>query len=522
RAIAAASHLLAAAERELRTRQRALAGASARLSEAEAQHRAAREALALGEQQEAHVARRLQELAGQIEEQERLRDLAEAAERTIDETRVEIDADLGLVDRRLEDVRAALERHDQARAERLSARHAIELEVAEAEAELRAVEREIEHVSAADQTLDAARTERAAERTRLEQECERLEEEKQATAAEIETLNDALDAAQGELRARLEAARDIEERRTSLEVELKALRREHAETVERRHELQLARQEIEHERATLRAHVAETYDGETDIAALAARVPLAEDECALSLEKLATRLEEVRRKLANLGPVNMLALEEFEEESTRLEFLTRQRDDLVAARQQLEEAIRRINRTARELFVQTFDQVRANFDITFKTLFEGGHADVLLADPEDPLESPIEIVASPRGKRIATINLLSGGERALTALSLLFAIYRVKPSPFCILDEVDAPLDDANVSRFVNMIRHFSRETQFIVVTHNKRTMEAADYLYGITMEEPGVSALVSVSLERDESPAVQMDEVESGTRPARALAVAG
>ncbi|HET9581830.1 MAG TPA: chromosome segregation protein SMC [Gemmatimonadota bacterium] len=522
RSIAAASHLCTAAERELRARRLALAGATERLSDAEARHRAAREALALGEQQGAHVARRLQELAAQIEDQQRLRDTAEAAERTIEETRLEIEADLGMVDRRLEDIRAALERYDQSRAERLSARHAIELEVAEAEAELKAVDREIEHVSAAEQTLDAARTERSAERARLEQECERLEEEKHATAAEIETLNDALDGTQVGLRARLEAARDTEERRARFEAELKVLRREHAETVERRHQRQLARQEFEHERGTLRAHLAETYAGETDVTALAARVPLADGEQELDLEGLTVRLEEVRRKLANLGPVNMLALEEFEEESARLEFLTLQRDDLVAARRQLEEAIRVINRTARELFVRTFDQVRANFDATFKTLFEGGHADVLLADPEDPLESPIEIVASPRGKRIATINLLSGGERALTALSLLFAIYRVKPSPFCILDEVDAPLDDANVGRFVNMIRHFCGDTQFIVVTHNKRTMEAADYLYGVTMEEPGVSALVSVSLEREKVPAAEAGEPDSEARAERALVMAG
>jgi chromosome segregation protein len=522
RAIAAAAHLASAAERELRSRQRALSAATSRLSEAEARHRAAREALALGEQQEAHVARRLQELAVQIEEQERLRDVAEAAERAIEETRAEIDADLGLVDRRLEDVRGALERHDQARAERLSARHAIELEVAEAEAELKAVEREIEHVSAAEQALDAARTERGAERTRIDQECERLEEEKRATSAEIETLNDTLDETQGKLRMRLEAARENEARRAGFEAELKTLRKAHSEIIERRHEMQLSRQEIEHERGALRGHLAETYDGETDAIALAARIPLADDERELDLEELAMRLEEVRRKIANLGPVNMLALEEFEEESARLDFLTRQRDDLVAARRQLEEAIRLINRTARDLFVQTFDHVRANFDATFKTLFEGGHADVLLSDPEDPLESPIEIVASPRGKRIATINLLSGGERALTALSLLFAIYRVKPSPFCILDEVDAPLDDANVGRFVNMIRHFSQDTQFIVVTHNKRTMEAADYLYGVTMEEPGVSALVSVSLEREEPPAARTVEPGSEKRRARVLAVAG
>jgi chromosome segregation protein len=277
--------------------------------------------------------------------------------------------------------------------------------------------------------------------------------------------------------------------------------------------MQLSRQEIEHERGALRGHLAETYDGETDAIALAARIPLADDERELDLEELAMRLEEVRRKIANLGPVNMLALEEFEEESARLDFLTRQRDDLVAARRQLEEAIRLINRTARDLFVQTFDHVRANFDATFKTLFEGGHADVLLSDPDDPLESPIEIVASPRGKRIATINLLSGGERALTALSLLFAMYLVKPSPFCILDEVDAPLDDANIGRFLRMLQRFSDRTQFVVVTHNKRTMEAADWLYGVTMEEPGVSTIVSVDFEGRRTASRETDEPGAAPR---------
>ncbi|MGH7563662.1 MAG: hypothetical protein ACREK5_04475, partial [Gemmatimonadota bacterium] len=526
RAIAAAGHLAVAAESELRARQRALADATTRVSELEARHRAGREAEALGEQQAAQVARRLQELTAQIEEQERIRDLAESTERAIDETRLEIEAETERVMRRLEDVRVALERHDEARAQRLTARHAIELEVAEAEAELRAVEREIEHLAAGEQALDAARTERGAERSRLEAEIERLEEEKRSTAEEIEALNGELDRAQVELRSRLEGAREIEERRASFESELKKLRREHSEVVEQRHERQLARQQIDHERGTLLAHLAESYDGTTDLGPLTERHALSEKERELGLETLTTRLEEVRRKLANLGPVNMLALEEFEGESARLEFLAGQRDDLVNARRQLEEAIRRINRTARELFVETFESVRANFDATFKTLFEGGQAEILLADPEDPLESPIEIVASPRGKRIASINLLSGGERALTALSLLFAIYRVKPSPFCILDEVDAPLDDANVGRFLKMIRHFSQDTQFVVITHNKRTMEAADYLYGVTMEEPGVSSLVSVSLEpgTEGKPAedAAKAEPEAPEREPRALAIAG
>lgn len=525
RAIASAGHLAVLAKSELRSRQRALSEAVARMSELEARYRAAREAKALGEQQAAHVARRLQELAPQIEEQESARELAVSTARTIEETRLEIEAELERAASRLEDVRTAIERHEEARAEQMSARHAIELEVAEAEAELRAVEREIEHLAASEEALDGARTERAAERARVEAEIERLEEEKRATAEEIEALNNELDRAQAELRTRLEGGREIEERRTGLEAELKTLRKEHSEVVERRHERQLARQEIEHERGSLLAHLAENHDGMTDLEALTARHPLSEREEGLGLEELSTRLDEVRRKLANLGPVNMLALEEFEEESARLEFLTCQRDDLVAARRQLEEAIRRINRTARELFVETFESVRANFDATFKTLFEGGQADILLVDPEDPLESPIDIVASPRGKRIASINLLSGGERALTALSLLFAIYRVKPSPFCILDEVDAPLDDANVGRFLTMIRHFSQDTQFVVITHNKRTMEEADFLYGITMEEPGVSTLVSVSLEADavREPGEPRQEPEERPEPApRALAVAG
>jgi chromosome segregation protein len=192
----------------------------------------------------------------------------------------------------------------------------------------------------------------------------------------------------------------------------------------------------------------------------------------------------------------MLAVEEYEEEKHRLDFLSAQRADLVQARDDLQKAIREINRTARKLFVDTFDQVRVNFRETFQALFQGGESDVWLADPDDPLESPIEISASPRGKRTQRIHLLSGGERALTSLALLFAIYLVKPSPFCVLDEVDAPLDEANIGRFLGMLDRFKADTQFIVVTHNPRTMEAADWIYGVTMEEPGVSSVVGVQLD--------------------------
>jgi chromosome segregation protein len=197
-----------------------------------------------------------------------------------------------------------------------------------------------------------------------------------------------------------------------------------------------------------------------------------------------------------VGPVNMLAVEEHEEERRRLEFLLDQQQDLVASRDDLLAAIRQINRTAREVFVATFGTIRENFQRTFHALFEGGECDVRLADEDDPLESPIEIQASPRGKKTQRIHLLSGGERTLTALALLFAIYLVKPSPFCLLDEVDAPLDESNVGRFIHLLQEFKSDTQFVVITHNTRTMEAADWVYGITMEEAGVSSVVSVELE--------------------------
>ena len=207
-------------------------------------------------------------------------------------------------------------------------------------------------------------------------------------------------------------------------------------------------------------------------------------------------LDEMRKKLDEFGPVNMLAVSEHDEKKERFDFLTRQKQDLEEARESLTQAIRRINKEARRILGETFEQVRQNFKSTFMTLFDGGEADVFFVDSDDPLEANIKIVASPKGKKLHDISSLSSGERSLVALSLLFAVYLVKPSPFCVFDEVDAPLDDANVARFVKLLRSFTDHTQFIVITHNKKTMEAADNLYGVTMEEPGVSRLISVHLD--------------------------
>ena len=212
-------------------------------------------------------------------------------------------------------------------------------------------------------------------------------------------------------------------------------------------------------------------------------------------ERRADRISELRRAMQLMGSLNFLAEEEYRASRERLDFHRQQVNDLRTARADLLEAIARINETAGKMFEETFALVQANFLTTFDKLFPGGEAS-LSKTGDDPLEGEIEIAARPRGKKLESIRLLSSGERALTAIALLFAIYLAKPSPVCLLDEVDAPLDDANLDRFLALVRHFSARTQFICITHNKKTMEMADRLFGVTMQEPGISRLVSVQLD--------------------------
>ncbi|HKQ60285.1 MAG TPA: AAA family ATPase, partial [Candidatus Polarisedimenticolaceae bacterium] len=216
---------------------------------------------------------------------------------------------------------------------------------------------------------------------------------------------------------------------------------------------------------------------------------------ALEPATLDATIEETRRRIDELGPVNMTAIEEFTELEQRHGFLTAQRDDLLQSMESLKETIRRINRQSRERFHEAFESIRSSYQEIFQLLFHGGRGDLRLDEGEDVLECGIEIMAQPPGKRLASVQLLSGGEKALSAVALLFAIFRFQPSPFCLLDEVDAALDDANVVRFARMLREYATQTQFIIVTHNKLSMESADLLYGVTMEEPGVSKLISLQL---------------------------
>jgi len=204
---------------------------------------------------------------------------------------------------------------------------------------------------------------------------------------------------------------------------------------------------------------------------------------------------DLRVKVERMGAVNMMAIDQFDDLESRHTFLTAQRKDLVDSIAATNDAIRKIDKTTRERFQEAFAIINQNFEGTFTTLFGGGKAGLVLLDESDALESGIDIIASPPGKRLQSIQLLSGGEKALTAMALMFAIFKYRPSPFCLLDEIDAPLDDANIGRFVEMLQGMGEHTQFILITHNRKTMEIADRLYGVTMEEPGVSKLISVQL---------------------------
>jgi chromosome segregation protein len=213
-----------------------------------------------------------------------------------------------------------------------------------------------------------------------------------------------------------------------------------------------------------------------------------------SEDTVAVEIDKVQRSLENIGPINMAVQGEHDEENERLEILSTQREDLIEAEENLRETIRKIDKVARKRFQETFDLIKKNFEKLFQLFFEGGTATLKMIGDPDPLEADIGIEAQPPGKRNTSLRLLSSGEKALTAISLLFSIYQVKPSPYCILDEVDAPLDDVNIHKFTKVLAKFSDETQFIIVTHNKLTMEIADYMYGVTQEKKGVSQLVSVN----------------------------
>tara|TARA_B100000212_G_C27368257_1_gene531329 strand:- start:490 stop:2163 length:1674 start_codon:yes stop_codon:yes gene_type:complete len=212
-----------------------------------------------------------------------------------------------------------------------------------------------------------------------------------------------------------------------------------------------------------------------------------------NISDMVFRVEKIKRSIDSIGPINWAVKDEYEEKSSRLNNLLEQKSDLIDAENNLKEAIKKIDNVAQKQFLDTYDKVKENFETMFTVFFNGGKGSIELSDPSDPLNSDINIFAQPPGKRNNSLKMLSAGEKSLTAIALLFSIYQYKPSPFCILDEIDAPLDDINIKKFTDVIKDYSKTTQFIMVTHNKLTMESADCIYGVTAEKQGISKLMSI-----------------------------
>ncbi len=495
---AAGAHAAAAEARDLREAERA------RLGEHEAALHAARTEFRAAED----IYRKADaEVAAAVDRRDRMERHRDELARQIEGTRAAAARSRERGTQARED-RAALEAEElRIRAERDAARarvdavqeewEAARAEQSRVEVQLTRLQGEAARLKERLQGMEVARASALERVSALDVEEKRLLDElEQVTALQAEgadateELFRQREAAEGALREKDEALAQVAEALATAERTARVARQAEREATDRRHRLELERQELDGRIGRIQERLEGEW-GRPLEQLLDEASPVEGDQ-----ETLQAELREIVQGLDRVGMVNMLAVEEHEEESQRLQFLTEQHRDLIAARDDLRTAIREINETATGLFQGVFGKIRENFKEVHRRLFEGGEADIWLSDEDDPLESPIEIHASPRGKKTQRIDLLSGGERALTALSLLFSIYLVKPSPFCVLDEVDAPLDENNIGRFIRLLQDFKEQTQFVVITHNPRTIEAADWIYGVTMEEPGVSNIVGVRLE--------------------------
>ncbi len=361
------------------------------------------------------------------------------------------------------------------------------LAVVSLESDEQGVRKDHEHASSVMAALEQTYHQRTAEVTAAVAEIEELGSRLQETERALEEERAALAALRDDKQTVDEEYAGKRTRMHEIEMRLKDERLKHEGSLQASYELEMKVQELTMKAEGLKSRAREEFEIELEHRDF----PDAE---AFDLTAAREEARQLKEKIRGLGAVNFAAFDEYKSEKERLDFVNAQRKDLEESEQTLLTTIEEINTTAQRRFLETFEHIRENFIRTFRTLFdEGDECDLKLEDGVDPLEARIEITAKPRGKRPTSIDLLSGGEKTLLAIALLFAIYLVKPSPFCILDEVDAPLDDSNIDRFTRILHRFSDNTQFVVVTHNKQTMEAAHAMYGVTMEEEGVSKLVSV-----------------------------
>ena len=346
-------------------------------------------------------------------------------------------------------------------------------------------------------------------------------EERTGLAAATEELSNALRVLRHQLNEAHDQRSRLEVRKSQVEMKLNAI----IEHIQKRYQIDLAtfERDLHGLRVAIRDHVKRQQRGMASEAAEEAsaggrevpeasapeveetpeptEAPNADDAFAIDWDRIDAIVREIDSRIDSMGPVNLDAIQEYDELEERHTFLEKQNNDLTTSKAELMETITKINATTKTLFAETFEKIRTNFAEMFVELFGGGKANLVLTDEADPLESGIDIIAKPPGKQLTSISLLSGGEKTMTAVALLFSIYMVKPSPFCVLDEMDAPLDESNINRFIKILDRFVGQSQFVVISHNKRTIARADALYGVTMEEHGVSKLVGVKFSRrDES----------------------
>ena len=329
---------------------------------------------------------------------------------------------------------------------------------------------------------------RETEIAQMRQKIEQLAEASRSAETSVAEGTKALAALEERLEGERRKYREVSRRLSELDEAVKGIRPSVQESQEEKNQFQLLLSEKRLNLQHLFENIREKYD-------LDLRETVSEEPAGASEEELSAEIEELRERLERMGEVNLAAIGEFEELNSRYQFLSQQKQDLEQSMADLQRTIVKLNRICRLRFKESFEEINRRFEEIFPRLFRGGKARLVLTDENDYLETGVDIIAQPPGKKLQSITLLSGGEKALTAVSLLFAIFLTKPSPFCFLDEVDAPLDDANLDRFNEMIKEMSQTSQFILITHNKRTMQAAEVLYGITMAEPGVSKVVSVRM---------------------------
>ncbi|MDZ7725263.1 MAG: AAA family ATPase [candidate division KSB1 bacterium] len=368
--------------------------------------------------------------------------------------------------------------------------HHIQVKVAEMSSEFNGSERQRDSVREQIQSTQKMIEQRDRENAQAFKEIEELNQVNKEYNERIGHMQEKLQEAKEKLEELEDEQYNVNVQTDEQEKEIREYRKQAEQQNQAIHEADLRLSELRMKRDSLTAQMQEEYEFKLT------RQPKDPD---FNIEQAREKTREIREHIKKMGPVNLLALKEYEAEKERFDFLSSQRDDLLKAKGDLAETINIINNTAKEKLEETFTDIQKNFTQVFQNFFHGGRANLVLREGEDPLDINVDIYAAPAGKKPASLQLLSGGEKSLTAVSLLFAIYLVKPSPFCIFDEVDAPLDDKNVQRFATALNELSDGTQFIIVTHNKLTMRSAKQLYGVTMEQEGVSKVVSVKFENAE-----------------------